>query len=208
MTMPITAFLLAAWIGLSILAAQNPRLDMSADAVLNLLLVLLIALVGLPLMHHGQYRMFWAAGRNRGAFGTSEDGDAAAPSPPAIAWSTPLRIRHVLMYVVAIAVLIGTFAPYGHQALIAHFLDRFSAGSASRGSLARLVFDYLPFAIFCLIVALLSHGQLNRRDAGQLDPGEALELEGELNWLFSFGASFLIAAFLCRWAGSMILAFL
>ncbi|WP_442679692.1 hypothetical protein ACSBM8_00355 [Sphingomonas sp. ASY06-1R] len=208
--LPLMALLLAAWIGLVLLLNRDPANTVSADAALNLLLVVLVALVGLPVMHRGQYRMFWAAQRKRGASARIAEDTATAdtPPPPAIAWSPALRIRHAVMYLVAILLLIGTFAPYRHQAMIGHFLDRFSAGSASRGSLASLVFDYLPLLLFCGLAALLTYRQLQRRDAGQLDPDQALELDAELNWLFSFGAAFLIAAFLCRWAGAMILAFL
>jgi hypothetical protein len=208
--MPLVALVLAAWIGLVLLLNRNPANTVSADAALNLLLVVLIALIGLPVMHRGQYRMFWAAQRKRGSIAglAADTASAGTPPPPVIAWSLALRIRHAVMYLVAITLLIGTFAPYRHQAIIGHFLDRFSAGSASRGSLESLVFDYLPLVLFCAIAALLTYRQLQRRDAGQLDPDQALELDAELNWLFSFGAAFFIASFLCRWGGSMILAFL
>ena len=211
MCMPLTMLMLGAWIGLVLLLNRDPNNTVTADAALNMLLVIFIAIIGFPLMHRGQYRLFWKAQR-RGpmAMPYDDNGRPAAdiPPPPKVVWSPGLRLRHAVMYLVGIALLIVTFAPYGHQAMIAHFLDRFSAGTASRGSLASLVFDYIPLLVFCGLAGLLTYRQLERRNAGQLDAAQALEVDAEVNWLFSYGAAFSIAAFLCRWAGSMLLAFL
>ena len=71
-----------------------------------------------------------------------------------------------------------------------------------------LLFGYLPLGILALIAMLLTSRQMRRRDAGLLDARETLLLKAEVSWLFSFAAAFMVTAFLCRWGGSMIVAYL
>jgi hypothetical protein len=213
-SMPLTAVLLLGWIGLSIALSRLPGEPVSADAALNLMLVVLIAVVGLPLMQAGQYRWLWHTDRKRqtGQMQAMDPppryGSEPSAPPPVIAWPRPLRLRHAAMHVVGATVLIATFARYGNQHAIGHLLDRFSAGPASRGSLASLLFDYVPLAAFAALAILLTHRQMKKRDAGRLDARQSLLLDAELNWLFAFAAAFTIAGLLCRFAGSMIIAYL
>jgi len=212
--MPFAAIMLAMWIGLAFALNRDPAHPVSAEAALNLLLVVFVAVPGFFFMHRAQYRWFWHLDRAR-ATGRLKPSDrdpdyGSEPSEPApkIAWSPVLRLRHALMYLLGMAILIMTFAPYEHQISIIHWLDRFSAGSASRGSLSGIVFVYLPMILFCTLAMLLTYRQMKRRDAGALDAAEALELGAEVNWLFSFAAAFAIASLLCRFAGSAILGYM
>lgn len=205
-----TAIILPIWIGLVILLNRDPARPVSAEAALNLLLVAIIAIAGLPLMHAGQYRWFWHIDHKRGAgrLGVMESaprfGSERTEPSPAVPWPGWMRVRHVLIHLVGMAILLITFAPYGNQRAIVHLLHRFSAGTASYGSLAGLLFGYVPLALFCLLAMLLTQRQMKRRDAGLLDAEQSLVLNAEVNWLFSFGAAFLIAALLCRFAGMII----
>jgi hypothetical protein len=58
--------------------------------------------------------------------------------------------------------------------------------------------------VFGALAMLLTSSQMKRRYAGMLDRTQAPELDAELNWLFSFAATFPIASLLCRVAGSPI----
>lgn len=212
--MPFGAIMLAMWIGLVFALNRDPAHPVSAEAALNLLVVLIVAVPGFFLMHRGQYRWFWHLDRARES-GRLKTGDAnpdygSEPSEPVpkIAWSPMLRLRHALMYLLGMVILIMTFAPYDNQISIGHWIHRFGAGSASRGSLSGLVFVYLPMLVFCALAMLLTYRQMKRRDAGALDAIKALELKAELNWLFSFAAAFAVSSLLCRFAGSMILGYM
>lgn len=205
--MPLVAVMLMLWLGLTVLLNSDPAHQVSAEATLNLLLVVFVAVPGFLLMHKAQYRWFWhldrscATRRCRAEFGSEP-----TAKQPTMAWPVVLRLRHAAMYVFGMAVLITTFAPYQHQISIAHWLSRYSAGGASRGSLSGIVFVYLPMVVFAAFAILLTYRQLRRRDAGALNAGQMLLLEAETNWLFSFALTFGVASLLCRVAGSMILS--
>jgi hypothetical protein len=206
----ITVF--AAWIGVAILRGSTDR-DAGAVA-LNLVLVVFLAIVGLVAVHGGAYRWFWHVGRKR-ADGALRAGDPDPPygseptePPPRIDWPGPLRLRHALIYLVAIVTLLYAFAPYDNQLAIMRFVTAHSAGRSSGGSLSMLLFGYLPLGTLSLLAMLLTWRQMQRRDAGLLDARETLLLEAEVSWLFSFAAAFMVTAFLCRWGGSMIVAYL
>lgn len=212
--MPLGAIMLVMWIGLVFALNRDPAHPVSAEAALNLLIVLIVAVPGFFFMHHGQYRWFWHLDRARATsrLKTSDrDPDyGSEPSEPApkIAWSPVLRLRHALMYLLGMAILIMTFAPYENQISIAHWINRFGSGSASRGGLSGIVFVYLPMILFCALAMLLTYRQTKRRDAGALDAIKALELKAEVNWLFAFATAFAVSSLLCRFAGSMILAYM
>lgn len=206
---PLTFILLTMWIGLTFLLGRGPGHTVSAEASLNLLLVCLVAGPGFVLMHHGQYRWFRQADRDRsrprsGLDASLPTGEEVGREMPKIAWSRGAHLRHGLMYLAAMTILVITFAPYQHQVRIASFLDRFSAGSASHGTLSGIAFLHAPMALFCVFAILVTHRQMKRRDAGGLDATRTIELDAEVNWLFAFAATFGTAAFLCHFAGSMI----
>lgn len=206
----ITVF--ATWIGVAILRGSTDR---NAGAVaLNQVLVVFLATVGLVAVHGGTYRWFWHVYGKR-AEGAVRAGDPDPPygseptePPPRIDWPWPLQLRHALIYLVAIVTLLYAFAPYDNQLAIIRFVTAHSAGRSSAGSLSMLLFGYLPLGILALIAMLLTSRQMRRRDAGLLDARETLLLKAEVSWLFSFAAAFMVTAFLCRWGGSMIVAYL
>jgi hypothetical protein len=204
--------LFAAWISVAILRGSTER-DAGAVA-LNLVIVFFLAIVGLIAMHRGLYRWFWHVDRKRAA-GKLLPGDPGPPfgseataPPPRIDWPWTLRLRHAVIYVAGMLTLLYAFAPYDNQLAIVHFVIAHSAGPSSAGSLNTLLFGYLPMGVLAILAMLLTWRQTRRRDAGLLDTRGKLLLEAEVSWLFSFGAAFTVTAFLCRWGGSMIVAYL
>jgi hypothetical protein len=205
--------LFAAWIGVAILRGSTER--NAAAVALNLVIVFFLAIVGLITMHRGLYRWFWhidckrAAGKLLlpGDPGPTFGSEPTAP-PPRIAWPWTLRLRHAIIYVAGMLTLLYAFAPYDNQLAIMHFVIAHSAGPSSAGSLNTLLFGYLPIMVLAMLAMLLTWRQMRRRDAGLLDARGKVLLEAEVSWLFSFGAAFTVTAFLCRWGGSMIVAYL
>jgi len=204
--------LFAAWIGVAILRGSTER-D-AAGVALNLVLVVFLAIVCLFVTHRAMYRWFWHVDRKRAA-GKLRPGDAdpayaSEPTqpPPRIAWPWALRLRHALIYLVGVTTLVYVFAPYDNQRAIVRFLIAHSAGPSSAGSLSELIFGYVPMAFLAALAMILTSRQMRRRDAGLLDAHEKLVLQAELSWLFSFAAAFTLTMFLCRWVGSMTLAYL
>jgi hypothetical protein len=204
--------LFPAWFAVAFLL-DSPERNAGAVA-LNLVLVFFLAIVGLAAMHRGMYRWFWHIDRKRAA-GTLPFGDQGPPfgseetaPPPCIHWPWTSRLRHAAIYVAGILTLLYAFAPYDHQLAIVRCVLAHSAGRSSAGSLNTLLFGYLPMVVLATLTLLLTWRQMRRRDAGLLDASGKLLLEAELSWLFSFGAAFTVTAFLCRWAGSMIIAYL
>lgn len=200
-----------AWIGTALLL--NSTAPDAGGVALNMVLTLFIALAGLPLFHRAMYRWFWHIEHKRGAgmppdeplpaYGTEE----TAPAPH-IKWPWSLKLRHALVHILGVATLIFTFLPYDNQILFAHFVSQYSGGRSSAGSLNALLFVYLPFAAVMGLAMLLTWRQMRRRDACQLTPEAEKLLQAEMNWLFSWGTAFVMAAFVCRFSGSMITRFL
>ncbi|MEN3745529.1 hypothetical protein TPR58_00010 [Sphingomonas sp. HF-S3] len=204
--------LFAAWIGVAFLRGSTDR-DAGAVA-LNLVLTCFIGTIGLIAMHRGLYRRFLHVDRRRaaGTVPSGESGPAFGLEPngplPRIDWPWMLRLRHAVLYAVGILTLLYAFAPYQNQLAILRFVTAHSAGRSSAGSLGVLLFGYLPMVALGMLAMLLTWRQMRRRDAGLLRPDETLLLEAETSWLFSYAAAFAMAVFLCRWAGSMIMAYL
>lgn len=203
--------LFPAWIGAALLLGSTER--NAGGVALNVVLTIFLAVVGLPLFHRAMYRWFWHIDRKRLAgmpmdaplpgYGT----ETTAPAPR-IDWPWHLRLRHVLVHVLGIATLIYIFLPYDNQLFFARVINQYSGGRASAGSLNSLMFFYLPLAAVMGLAALLTWNQMRRRDAGLLNDQEKTLLQAETNWLFSWGAAFVMAALFCRFSGSMILRFL
>ncbi len=194
-SMIMTAALLAAWIAVAYLRRSIER-DAGAVA-LNLVLTGFVSTIGLFVMHRGIFRRFRRADRS-----------GSKDVLPRIELPWMLRLRHAVIYIVGIVTLLSAFVPCGHQLAINGFLVRYSAGRSSAGSLAALVFGYTPIVILSLLAMALTHRQMRRRDAGLLDARAGVLLEAEINWLFAFAAAFVAALFLCRFGGSMIVAYL
>lgn len=204
----ITFGTLLGWIGSVFLLKTTIAPDITANEVLNGLLVLLLAVAGLPLIHAGLHRYFWKQSNRPFS-------DMTQPPPPfgaqrlepvprtrktAAQWTV-----YVVMYLLAVPTLVWTFGPLRHQLQTAGFLSRFSAGSASFGSLMTIVTCYLPAFGGLLLVLWATSGERRRMDAGGLDPAELLRLRVKHDWLASFTMAFGIVSFLSFWAGLMIL---
>lgn len=210
--MVITAILLALWIAVAYALGSTDR-DAGAVA-LNYVLVGFIATVGLLIIHPAMYRWYWHIERKRRAgelpAGAPSPAYASEPTapPPRIDWPRPYRLRHWLARLLGIAVLLLFFLPYRNQTAIEQFLIAHSSGRASAGSLAGLLFLYLPFSLIMGLIMALTWRRMKRRDAGLLSTRDSLLLDAELTWLFSFGATMMIAIFLCYFAGNLITSFL
>ncbi|GAW40540.1 hypothetical protein SH203_00939 [Brevundimonas sp. SH203] len=212
-SMAITAVILLGWIGLVFVVNTYTPVAMTAEAALNLMLVVLLALIGLPILHTGLYRWFWHVRRRtaQGAFSVGQPpafGSEPTAPPPRTVKTAGQRGLYAVVYAVGVVSLIAAYAPLGHQEALNAFLGRFSAGRASFTSLAQLVVVFLPMAAsFAIIVPLLERDR-RRMAAGLADEAEVLRLQAKQEWLFAFAAAFVMADFTAFLAGNMILQFL
>ncbi len=211
-SMLLTALILAVLIGLLVATKHDPDAP-SAEALFNALLVGLVAL-SLPLIQRGCYRWFWHAERRIGTGPLPAMGTEPTDPPPKIGWPLQLRLRHAAMQLAGMGALWLGFAPLGHQAAITAFLARFGLGSAAmRGE---VLFLYLPLVALIGLGALLTQRQAQRAAAsassanggeGANPAGLSLLLRAEANWLSALATALVMAAFICRAAGKMVLAY-
>ncbi|WP_313012745.1 hypothetical protein [Brevundimonas sp.] len=212
--MGVTAIILFGWIGFVFAINTYTPVAMTAEAALNLILVLLLATAGLPILHAAVYRWFWHIRRRReaGAYSRGEPipafGSEPTAPPPRAAKTTRQRLLYSALYVVGILSLLAAYAPIGHQEGLAAFLERFSAGRASFTSLATLIVIFLPMAISFALLAPLVERDSRRLNAGLADAAEVLRLQAKQEWLFSFATAFVMTGFLAFFAGNLILSFL
>jgi hypothetical protein len=205
----ILPLVMAAWIGLAFVMYE-PDSD-SADAALNIVLVGVVTLIGVPLMHRAMYRWLWHIDRRRRRHANLPEpryGSKPTAPPPHIRWTVRLRFRHAMLYVLGMTTLLWSFLPYRHQSAANRFIAEHSGGSASARSLNGILFVYLPMAGMLLIVMLLTYRGMQRRNAGLLTPDEQLLLSAELNWLMSLAYALSVAIMLSRLIGGMIAAYL
>jgi len=209
-----TAVILFGWIGLVYAVNTYTSVVMTTQAALNLILVALLAVVGLPTLHAANYRWFWhvhskqasgaiSLGQQAPAFGSEP-----TASPPRVTKTAGQRLLYVSLYAVGILSLIAAYAPIDHQAWLAGLLGRFSAGRESFSSLARLVVIYLPMIVSLAIIAPFVERDRRRLEEGVVDDREALRLQAKREWLFAFAAAFVMTGFIAFVAGNMILSFL
>ena len=214
LSMRVTAIILFGWIGFVFAIHTYTPVAMTAEAALNLILVLLLATAGLPILHAAVYRWFWHIRRRReaGAYSRGEPipafGSEPTAPPPRAAKTTRQRLLYTALYAIGILSLVAAYAPIGHQEGLAAFLDRFSAGRASFTSLATLIVIFLPMAISFAILAPLVERDSRRLNAGLADAAEILRLRAKQEWLFSFATAFVMTGFLAFFAGNLILSFL
>lgn len=204
--------LFGGWIGVALLRGATDR-DAGAVAF-NIVLVFFMATCMFLALHRALYRQFWHQDRKRAADGMHPV-DTAFPSktawalpPPAVHWPWGLRLRHGVLRVIGMATLLHVFLPFGNQVAISGFLARHSAGWASAGSLATLLFAWVPLVLLLLLSMLLLSRQMRRRDAGLLDEEGKRLLQAETNWLFSFAAAFAMTVLLCCVFGAMVVRYL
>ena len=203
--------LFGGWIGVALLRGATDR-DAGAVAF-NIVLVIFMATCMFLVLHRALYRQFWHQDRKRAADGMNPV-DTAFPSkagrtlPPVVRWPWGLRLRHGVLRFIGMATLLHVFLPFGNQVAISGFLARHSAGWASAGSLATLLFAWVPLVLLSLLSMLLLSRQMRRRDAGLLDEEGKQLLQAETNWLFSFAAAFAMTVLLCRVFGAMVIRYL
>lgn len=198
--MVVTFLLLLVWIGVAYFRDSTER---NAGAVaFNIVISGFIATIGLIIMHRGLFYRFRKSSQP-GPGGSSPQGPLQR-----IDWPWALRLRHLAIYVIGMATLICTFVPYGNQLAIGRFITRYSAGRSSAGSLSAIVLGYLPMVVLSLLALALVHRQMKRQDAGLLDERGKAVLTAEIDWLFSFGAAFCAAVFLCHFGGNLAVALL
>ncbi|MEN4904396.1 hypothetical protein [Luteimonas sp. TWI1416] len=209
----LVAGLLLAWIGLVYAINVYTTVEVSADAILNMMLTGLLSVVGLPIVHRALYRRFWDVSRKTAA-GELRPGAAvpvigvASPPVPRVRTTWQQRALYTALYVVGIASLLAAYAPLRHHEALNAFLARFSAGRSSFSSLATLMVVYVPMAISLGLAMLLLSGDRKRLEAGTLPPDETLRLQLRQDWVFSFMAAYVLIGFLAFLAGHMLLAYL
>ena len=104
----VTAVILLGWIGLVFVVDTSTPVAMTAEAALNLMLVVLLALIGLPIFHTALYRWFWHV-RRRTAQGAFPVGQAPAfgsepnAPPPRTLTTAGQRCLYAAVYVVGVA---------------------------------------------------------------------------------------------------------
>lgn len=213
-SMVLTAVMLMGWIGLVYAANTYTAIAITAEEVLNLILVGFVAVIDLPILHAATYRWFWHIRRKQaaGEFLLDEEmpgfGSEPTQPPPPIKWRARQIAVYALLYLVGMSSLIAAYAPFGHQEALTSFLWRFSAGRASFSSLVQLVIVFLPMALSFACIIPLFEADRKRLAAGGLSEQEVLGIRGRQEWLSSFATSFVMAGFLAFIAGNMILAYL
>ena len=95
--MGVTAIILFGWIGFVFAINTYTPVAMTAEAALNLILVLLLATAGLPILHAAVYRWFWHIRRRReaGAYSRGEPIPAFGSEPTAPPRAPPRRQGNV-----------------------------------------------------------------------------------------------------------------
>ena len=214
LSMVLTAVVLMGWIGLVYAVNTYTAIAITAEETLNLILVGLIAVVGLPILHAATHRWFWHIRRKQAAgdflLGQEMPAFGSEPTqpPPRITWGARQIAVYGLLYLIGIISLIAAYAPLGHQEALTSFLWRFSAGRASFSSLVQLVIVFLPMVLSFTCLAPLFESDRKRLAAGGLSEQEALAIRGRQEWLSSFATAFVMAGFLAFISGNMILAHL
>jgi hypothetical protein len=215
LSMVLTAVVLMGWIGLVYAVNVYSPVSMSAEAVLNMLLAVLMTFIGLPFFHRAFHRHFWAI-RRKLASGELRLGDpmpalgaATTTPPPRIRKTRGQIVLYTTLYIIGMASLLAAYAPLDHQAILNAFLGRFSAGRSSFSSLATLVVIYLPMVMsFAVIFPFLNAHRKRAQTGGAIDPAEALRLQDNDEWLVSFAAAYVSVGFFTFVAGNMILNFM
>lgn len=206
--------MLLGWIGLVYGLNVYAGIAITAEQVLNLMLVGFIAVIGLPVLHAATYRWFWHIRRQQAVSGWTPDYQQPAfgsePTlPPPRVRRTPRQIAtYAVLYLIGVGSLIAAYAPLGHQEALNGFLSRFSAGRASFSSLANLVVIFLPMALSFACLMPFLEADRKRLAAGQVEDAEILPLQDRQEWLGSFATAFVMAGFLSFVAGNMILSHL
>jgi len=135
----VTAVILLGWIGLVFVVDTSTPVAMTAEAALNLMLVVLLALIGLPIFHTALYRWFWHVRRRtaQGAFPVGQPpafGSEQTAPPPRTVKATGQRCLYALVVI---------FLPMAASfAIIAPLLERdrrrMAAGLADEAEVLRL----------------------------------------------------------------------
>lgn len=107
-SMAITAVILLGWIGLVFVVNTSTPVAMTAEAALNLMLLVLLTLVGLPILHAVLYRWFWHVRRRtaQGAFSVGQApafGSEPTAPPPRTVTTAGQRCLYATVYVVGVA---------------------------------------------------------------------------------------------------------
>jgi hypothetical protein len=206
----LTLGTLLGWIGLTYWLNQDPAHPVSADVIFNYLLVSLVTFIGLPMFHFGFMRRSWQREKRR-LVGLPFDVDPKNLPPagplPKTRKTWQQWVLYIGCYVLGMAALMTVFGPLGNQIWLIRTLGRFSAGSASFGSLVSLVF-FVPAGALLLLVGIVLDKERDAIERGELDPVETLRLRLKQEWLFAFVGALATAGFLCFFAGRMTAAYL
>lgn len=209
----LTLGTLLSWIGLTYWLNQDPAHPVRADVVFNYLLVSLLTFAGLPFFHRAVLRRSWHREKRRIAgapdnLSTVSELNIQGTDPlPRTRKTWQQWVLYVAFYLYGVAFLMIVFGPLGNQVRLIRFIARYSAGSASFGSLANLVI-LVPAGVMLLLMFLVLDRERDAIERGKLDPVETLRLRLKQEWLFSFVAALATTAFLCFFAGRMTAAYL
>lgn len=202
---PFTVAVLGIFLGLIIwLNPRDQPQQVSAEGLLNLMLVVFISTILFLLMHRLFYRQWWMHDRAR-ARGEMPDfrlGRTPLEPPPPVPWPISVKVRHAIMKLVAIAGLIYGFGYYDHQVKLLVVYDWVPLRLPDA---AAVVFMIIPGGILLAIFAVALRGQRKRRDRGQLDSEQRLLLLAETNWLTAYALALGGAAFMCALFGFMVI---
>lgn len=205
--------ILALWIGILLHSERLFGVQLSAEAVLNVIIIVILAAIFLPIAHGGAYRWQWhlqrELGTGRARIGELPDyASERTARPPRVAGSWRTRVLYAGVYMVAIPLLIASFAPIDNQSLMQQVIARFSAGRASASSLAAIIFAWGPMLGFSGVLFAVLNQENEQLRANAIAPDDALKIRARHYWLLSFAVAFGMTSFLCFVFGSMIAQYL
>jgi hypothetical protein len=208
----VTVTTLVSWLGLTYWLNQDPAHPVAADVVFNYLSVFLVTFVGLPVFHRAILRRGWHREKRRIAGMRDSDAEAemntSGTDPlPYTRKTWQQWVLYVAFYLYGFAFLVLIFGPLGNQVRLIRFIARYSAGTASFGSLMNLVI-LVPAGLMLLLLFFVLDRERDAIERGELDPAETLRLRLKQEWLFSFVTALATTAFLCFFIGRMTAAHL
>jgi len=201
------------WIGLTLWLNQDPARPVSANVIFNYMLVSFLTFVGLPLFHRATLRHGWRREQRRLSGMPVDLNDAPGrgmpmPGPvPKTRNSWQQWVLYTALYVYGMGFLMLAFGPLSNQVWMKQFIARYSAGSASAGSLVNLIF-FASAIIPLLVMLFVLDRERKAIERGDFDAVETLRLRMKHEWLTSFPLALSTAGFLCYVVSSLTARYL
>lgn len=205
-TMPMTALVLFVWIGqLVLFKTYFPEIEFTAEESLNVILILIFSLIGLPLAQRLNFRFLWHA-RHHPHTDLNRHNGTQFPPVPVVHNSWLIQALRGLFYGLAILSMLIIFAPLSHQRAMVQTVGIFSGRHSFWPFMQLLLF--LALAISLGLIAFIMD-RLRKRPNFQLRSADSkLRFELQESWLFAFATSYIMLCFFCFIFGMMVLRYL